>query len=157
MSSNNNRRTGTAREEGSASRPIRAVLVRGKSKGSASTTAKNSGAGNTTRGVSSNTGSGSSRSISEEMPEAPRVDLGPKAYKKYKNKERLVIRFYVAPGIVRRRGRYRSDGRFYVYDMAGTGRVAGKTSKEGYADKKEAIRVARAYRDKYGAYTRFPF
>lgn len=91
------------------------------------------------------------------MPESPRVDLGPKAYRTYKNKERLVIRFFVAYGFFRKNGRYKSDGKFYVYDMAGNGRVAAKTSKEGYADKKEAIRVAREYRDKYGAYVRFPF
>lgn len=91
------------------------------------------------------------------MPESPKVDIGPKAYRVYKNKERLVIRFYVAQGIVRRRGRYVGDGKFYVYDMASAGRIAGKTAKEGYKDKKEAIRVAREYRDKYGAYARSPF
>lgn len=85
------------------------------------------------------------------------MDIGPKAYKVYKNRERLVIRFFVAEGLVRRKGRHRGDGKYYVYDMASNGRVAGKTAKEGYADKKEAIRVAREYRDKYGAYARSPF
>lgn len=38
-----------------------------------------------------------------------------------------------------------------------SGRIAGRTSKSGYESKKEAVRVAREYRDKYGAYTKAPF
>jgi hypothetical protein len=36
-------------------------------------------------------------------------------------------------------------------------RIAGKTSKTGYPSKKEAVRVAREYREKYGAYVKCPF
>lgn len=38
-----------------------------------------------------------------------------------------------------------------------TGKYAARTSKDGYATKKEAVRVAREYRDKYGAYAKVPF
>lgn len=157
MSSSARTPTGTGRRGSTASRPTRVRLIRGRSSGSDSTTAGSSDARSSTRATSSNTPSGSSGRTSEERPERPKVDIGPKSYKAYRNRERLVIRFYVAEGIVRRRGRYKGDGRYYVYDMAGTGRIAGKTAKEGYADKKEAIRVAREYRDKYGAYARSPF
>ena len=47
-------------------------------------------------------------------------------------------------------------GPFYVWDMD-TGKIAAKTSKTGYAEKEEAMKVAREYRDKYGAYVRFKF
>lgn len=47
-------------------------------------------------------------------------------------------------------------GNWFVWDMD-TGRIAAKTSKTGYTDKKEAVRIAREYRDKYGAYVRFDF
>jgi hypothetical protein len=157
MSSNARTPTGTGRRGSTASRPIRVRLIRGRSSGLDFTTAGSSGAKSSTRATSSNIPSGSSGRTSEERPERPKVDIGPKSYKAYRNRERLVIRFYVAEGIVRRRGRYKGDGRYYVYDMAGDGKVAGRTSKEGYADKKEAVRVAREYRDKYGAYTRFLF
>ena len=86
----------------------------------------------------------------------PKVDIGPKAYKVYRNKERLVIRFCVGQGWVRGKGSYFRRGNWFVWDMD-TGRVAAKTAKHGYRDKSEAVRVAREYRDKYGAYVRFGF
>jgi hypothetical protein len=85
------------------------------------------------------------------------VDIGPKAYKRYKDRSRLVIRFFVAEDLVGWRGAYRGTGRFFVYDMESSGRIAGKTSKDGYPTKKDAMKVAREYRDRYGAYTRFKF
>lgn len=148
-------RTGTDPAGSSALRPIRVVLTREKSKGSDSTTAGRSGANGVMRGTRRNTPSGYSADI-PEMPDSPRVDIGPKSYKKYRNRERLVIRFYVMQQVHRYKGRYRRGGNYFVYDMTTDGR-AGKTAKDGYADKEEAIAVAREYRDKYGAYARCPF
>lgn len=51
---------------------------------------------------------------------------------------------------------YVRTGNWFVWDMD-TGKIAAKTSKTGYTDKKEAVRIAREYRDKYGAYVRFDF
>jgi hypothetical protein len=45
---------------------------------------------------------------------------------------------------------------WWVMDMD-TGKVAAKTSKTGYPTKQEAVRVAREYRDRYGAYVKAPF
>lgn len=86
------------------------------------------------------------------------MDIGPKAYREYRDRSRLVIRFYVSQSTVRlRKGAYRfNTGNWFVWDMDSRG-VAGKTSKTGYASKKEAVRVAREYRDRYGAYTKAPF
>lgn len=84
------------------------------------------------------------------------MDIGPKAYRVYRSGERLVIRFSIGRKLVRRRGFYREAGEeFYVWDMD-TGRMAAKTSKQGYS-RDEAVRVAREYRDRYGAYVRFGF
>lgn len=92
------------------------------------------------------------------MPERPRVDIGPKAYRAYRSGRRLVIRFYVAQATHRApRGAYLfGKGPWFVWDMDSRG-IAGKTSKTGYPVKKDAIRVARKYRDTYGAYTKAPF
>lgn len=38
-----------------------------------------------------------------------------------------------------------------------TGTYAARTEKDGYPTKKAAVKVARAYRDKYGAYAKVPF
>jgi hypothetical protein len=91
-----------------------------------------------------------------EMPVSPRVDIGPKAYRVFKNQERLVIRFCVGKGWVRGRRSYFQAGRYFVWDMD-TGRIAAKTAKYGYDTKQDAIRVARQYRDKFGAYVRVGF
>lgn len=75
------------------------------------------------------------------------MTLGPRAVKVFKNRERAVIRFYVSPS---------ASGRWHVVD-AETWKVAGGTEKAGYRAKEEAIRIARKYRDTYGAYARSPF
>lgn len=90
-------------------------------------------------------------------PVSPRADIGPRSYKSYRSRKCKVIRFFVDGELVRERGKYvvRCPP-FFVYDMD-SGRIAGKTKKSGYESKKEAVRVAREYRDKYGAYTKAPF
>lgn len=118
--------------------------------GSASTRAKSSAATKSTRTARSTTRSGSSEPVS------PRVDIGPQAYKEYPSRRRRVVRFFVAGRLLGKQSCLSSKPPFFVYDMD-SGRIAGRTSKSGYESKKEAVRVAREYRDKYGAYTKAPF
>lgn len=105
-------------------------------------------------------GASSSTGNSSERPVSPRADIGPKAYQVFRNGDRLVIRFSVERAlrrVVRGKESYNVRvGNWFVWDMD-TGRVAAKTSKTGYPEKQEAVRVAREYRDRYGAYVRFGF
>lgn len=92
-------------------------------------------------------------------PEKPRVDRGPFAVKEFKNCERAVVRFFVSQTYGTRdfrRGREETDKPWYVVD-ADTWTAAEGTETRGYHSRDEAKRVARRYRDKYGAYTRSPF
>lgn len=107
------------------------------------TTASSWGAGSTTRITLTSTPLGDSP---KDAPERPKVDIGPRAYMTYKSGARAVIRFFVRE----------THGRWYVFDMCSDGRAA-KTAKDGYATKKEAVRIARQYRDDYGAYAKVPF
>ena len=84
------------------------------------------------------------------------MDIGPKCYELWPGGAVRVIRFYVGLTMRRSYGRYRFDEPYRVYDMD-TGKYAARTNKDGYATKKEAVRVAREYRDKYGAYAKVPF
>lgn len=155
-------RTGTAR----AGRKVATVTlrtpttqIRAKSNASASMSASRSAAKKSTRATET-TGDESS-STENSRPLKPRVGIGPKAYKVFRNGDRLVIRFSVDQMLVRAiRGKrnvyYTRAGNWFVWDMD-TGKIAAKTSKTGYTDKKEAVRIAREYRDKYGAYVRFDF
>jgi hypothetical protein len=82
--------------------------------------------------------------------------VGPKAYRVYRSGRRLAVRFFVARHAARVRGGYREVGDAYlVWDMD-TGKLAAKTDKNGYTNE-EAVRVAREYRNKYGAYVRSAF
>lgn len=160
---NNKARTGTARVgKKAATVTLRTptTLIRAKSSGSASTSASRSAAKKSTHATETTGGASSFTGNFSERPKNPRVDIGPKAYKVYQNKDRLVIRFSVdqAPRrVARGKGAYYTrTGNWFVWDMD-TGRVAVKTSKTGYTDRKEAVRVAREYRDKYGAYVRFGY
>ena len=125
-----------------------------KSSASASTNASRSAARRNTQGTET---SGGEYSKSEDSrPDSPKVDIGHKAYKVFRNGDRLLIRFSVGQLPTGIRGVRGNTGPYYVWDMD-TGKVAAKTSKTGYADKKEAMRIAREYRDRYGAYVRFKF
>lgn len=94
----------------------------------------------------SNTSSPSSPGQKQEIPKKPRVTIGPSAVRVYSSGRRLVIRFFV----VERRGRW------YVADSL-TWRTADGTEESGYPTKEESVRVARYYRDEYGAYCKSPF
>lgn len=82
-----------------------------------------------------------------DAPDRPKVDVGPKSYSAYKSGARSAIRFFVQ----KRRGRW------YVMDMCANCDRAAKTSKNGYATKRQAVQTARRYRDEYGAYAKVPF
>lgn len=151
MSVKPKQRTGTGRETGSASRPIRVRRTREKSRWSASTTATSSAAKSRTRTAPTTT-------YVPDFPEKPRVDIGPKAYVSYKSGARKVIRFFVDRPFVRdARNRWKPTSVWYVLDMGGERLVAAGTKKQGYPEKKDAVRVAREYRDKYGAYVKVEF
>lgn len=133
------------------------TLMKVKSSASVSMNARGSAVKNGTRATEKTTAvSSSSKQKPKKIPVAPKVDLGPKAYKVYRNGDRMVIRFCVGQGWKRNRGHYSREGRYYVWDLD-TGKVAAKTEKNGYPDKQAAVKVARQYRDKYGAYVRFGF
>lgn len=144
MVSNSRQHTGTKRGTGKVSQRTLGKDTLGQLAKSASTNARSSGAWNDTPATGTSTPLGSSP---KNSPDAPKVDLGPKAYSVYKSGARAVIRFFV----------WKESDRFYVLDMAGAKRVAARTQTDGYATKKEAVRVAREYRDKYGAYAKVPF
>lgn len=149
------RRTGTVRAGKKAATVTLltpTTLTREKSKGSVSTNVSSSDARKSTRATETSGG----ESASSERPESPKVDIGPRAYKVFRNGERLVIRFSVEQALIRGKGAYYRRGNWFVWDMD-TGRIAAKSLKTGYKEKREAIRVAREYRDKYGAYVRFGF
>lgn len=152
--------TGRSRTVGAVTLRTPTTLIREKSKESVSTSASRSGAKKSTRATETSGDASSSTGNSSERPVSPRVDIGPKAYKIFRNRERLVIRFSVEQGLRRvARGKgsyYIRIGNWFVWDMD-TGKLAAKTSKTGYTDKREAVRIAREYRDKYGAYVRFDF
>lgn len=161
-STSNRIRTGTARggrKAATVTLRTPTTLIREKSRESDSTSASRSAAKKSTRATETSTDASSSTENSR--PLKPRVDIGPKAYKVFRNGDRLVIRFSVDQMLVRAvRGKrnvyYTRAGNWFVWDMD-TGRIAAKTSKTGYTDRQEAVRVAREYRDKYGAYVRFYF
>lgn len=151
----NKARTGTdprgAKAAGTVTLRIPSTLIRAKSNGLVSTNARGSAVKSDTRATVKTTAA-----ISSSRPVSPKVDIGPKAYKVFRNGDRLVIRFCVGQGWVRNKGHYSRRGRYFVWDMD-TGKVAAKTERYGYPDKTAAIQVARNYRDKYGAYVRVGF
>lgn len=135
-----------------ATRPSRATPTRVKSSASGSTSVRLKVA---RRGTAATATTTAGTFSSESLPVKPKVDIGPKAYRVYRNGDRKVIRFSVGHGRFRRSGKHFYTKKFYVFDMD-TGKVAAKTSKDGY-EKKEAVKVARRYRDTFGAYARVGF
>lgn len=87
-----------------------------------------------------------------KLPESPPVSKGPKSYGLSKKGRHIVPRFF----ITQMKGYRYFKNRWWVADML-EGRVAKGTEKEGYSSKKEAISVAKKYRDKYGEWARTPF
>lgn len=149
--------TGTRQTAARTASPrIRPKQFTVKSKESDSTTASGWDAWKPTPVTRPSTRSGSSFAKQNELPVSPKVTIGPKAYEMWENGAVKVIRFYVGLTFYSRKGKFWFHEPFQVYD-SDTGKVAAKTSKTGYATKKEAVRVAREYRDKYGAYAKVPF
>lgn len=144
MPGKSNRRTGTRQKTGKVSlRTLGKDTLKQLAK-EEHTTALSWSAPNTTHTILTSTPLGSSP---KGAPGRPKVDIGPKAYMTYKSGARAVIRFFVRD----------KRGRWFVMDMCSSGPLAAKTLKDGYATKKEAVEVARKYRDKYGAYAKVPF
>lgn len=147
--------TSTKRVVASATRKTLVRPTRAKSNGSVSTIVGSSGARSSTPATPVRTPSGY-----YDIPVAPKVDIGHKAYELWPGGGVKVIRFCVDLETYRKRrgrcGSYAKREPYFVYDMD-TGGIAAKTSKTGYATKKEAVRVARQYRDTYGAYAKVPF
>lgn len=94
----------------------------------------------------SNTSSPSSAAKRKKIPSKPLTTIGPSAVRAYASGRRLVIRFF----LVERRGRW------FVADAL-TWSTAEGTDESGYHTRPEAIRVAKYYRDEYGAYCKSPF
>ena len=69
----------------------------------------------------------------------------------------MVIRFFITQqsGVRYLRRRW-VPGNWYVVDSL-TWKVASGTRAEGYRKKDEALRIAREYREEYGAYCKSPF
>jgi N-acetylmuramoyl-L-alanine amidase len=97
----------------------------------------------------------------KKIPERPRVTVGPRAVKEFKNRQRAVIRFFITQDFGTREMRNPAHAgktnRPWIVVDATIWRSAVGTAPEGYREKDEAIRIARKYRDEYGAYCRSPF
>lgn len=109
------------------------------------------------RSITSTSSSSTSQKTSKPIPEKPRVDRGPFAVKEFRSRERAVARFFITQSrgtACLRRGWV--PGNWWVVD-AETWTTAAGTKKEGYRTEEEAKRIARRYRDEYGAYARSPF
>ena len=157
--SNNRTRTGTGRvvrTAGSVTLRTPITRTRARSSESVSTNASSSNARKGTQGTGTSGGASSKSEVSKKKPKRPSVEIGPKSYKVFKNGDRLVIRFSVGQMPTGIRGVRPHTGPYYVWDMD-TGKVAARTSKTGYEEKQEAVRIAQEYRDMYGAYVRFKF
>lgn len=93
------------------------------------------------------------------LPKKPPVDKGPKSYGRDKKGRYIIVRFWVyQKGKKDRWAREYKTGPYYVIDMAEPDRkVARGTNPEGYADRREAVAVAREFRDEYGAYEKWSY
>jgi hypothetical protein len=96
------------------------------------------------------------------LPETPKVTVGPRSYGKSKSGKHIVIRFFITKTTVHARSvsngtsvLFKRNKNWFVVDMD-AGEVAEGTSLDGYP-KAEAIKVARQYRDEYGAWATMPF
>lgn len=96
--------------------------------------------------------SGESSSLS--APNKPKVTVGPKAYGRTKSGKPVVVRFFVSQ--LARFKKIEDNAPWFVIDFE-DGKIAKGTKADGYRSKENAIKVARQYRDEFGAYARSPF
>lgn len=93
----------------------------------------------------------------KSLPAKPKVTLGPKCYGEDIRGRRIVIRFWVTDSLNPFDRKSRRSGRWFVVDQDIHSRsVAAGTKREGYVFE-EAVKVARRYRDEFGAYCKFPY
>lgn len=90
------------------------------------------------------------------LPDKPKVTVGTRSYGRTKTGAYIVCRFWITQFW---RGKYvgktKPTDPWFVIDME-EARLAKGTSQTGYS-KEDATRVAREYRDKYGAWSTVPF
>jgi hypothetical protein len=93
------------------------------------------------------------------LPKKPRVDQGPKCYGRSKRGKPICVRFFVSQRLgtlILKPWHDTSQLPWYVIDLLEE-RIAKGTKKSGYDTKEDAIKVARKYRDEYGAWCRWYF
>lgn len=96
------------------------------------------------------------RYVPPKLPEKPKVTEGPKSYGQTKRGQYIVPRFWITQfrnGVHRLNAKESSP--WFVIDMEEASLARG-TQKSGYP-KEEAVRIARKFRDKYGAWSTTPF
>lgn len=84
---------------------------------------------------------------------------GGKCYGRTKRGGYIVVRFFITQwriGLGTGRDHTKPDDPWFVVDLE-AGTYASGTKKSGYPTKEQAIKVARRYRDEYGAWAVMPF
>lgn len=90
-----------------------------------------------------------------KLPEKPKVTQGGKCYGRTKRGAYIIARFYITQMWMVPFTKVKPSDPWFVVDAEEATLAAG-TKKAGYP-KEKAIRVARKYRDEYGAWTTMPF
>lgn len=87
------------------------------------------------------------------LPEKPKVTVGAKSFGRSRSGGYIIPRFWITQSLLIKRTPKKSDP-WYVIDME-TGYLAKGT--KAYPEKDKAIRIARKYRDEFGAWYVMPF
>jgi hypothetical protein len=91
------------------------------------------------------------------LPDKPKVTVGAKCYGRTKKGGYIVVRFFISqwrPGLGSKK--IPKGSPWFVVDLDEGKHYAEGTKSSGYP-KDKAIKVARQYRDEYGAWTTMPF
>jgi hypothetical protein len=91
-----------------------------------------------------------------KLPDKPKVTQGAKEYGRSKSGGYIITRFYITQIWLKDFTRVKKNDPWFVID-AEEARLASGTKQAGYKEKEKAIRVAKKYRDTYGAWTVMPF
>jgi hypothetical protein len=93
-----------------------------------------------------------------KLPDKPPVTKGPRSYGRTRKGKYIVPRFWVYSHTSSVLVKGFRLGRHYVIDMHEPERASARgTNPSGYATEKEAAKIAKKYRDKYGAWAKVPF
>jgi hypothetical protein len=92
------------------------------------------------------------------LPDKPKVTVGAKSYGRTKLGGYIVPRFWITQvGFAKTNHlTVKPSDPWYVVDME-EANIAQGTKTSGYKDKKEAIKIARKFRDEFGAWSVMPF